>query len=266
MDFRSVKNILLVLLLAFSAACTLKEEAGLVLPRHPGKLFVEGYLSPGAPIQLTFIRSSTFQQNLSLQLIWNAQAELMLPDTTLPLQNLFYKDKESGKILNYVNPYRLPAGLALDSLRLRLITDDKADTLYGTTALVEPVKISSWQARDQQIRVSCAQATTPENRYYGLYSEYQVAGNIIRKSQYYDYSHHSDPQISFLLDVPAGERSYRIILYRITPQNYHFQRALSQAARSNIDPFEAPVALPTNIRGGQGFFTYSTTDTLLLQF
>jgi Domain of unknown function (DUF4249) len=264
MDFRFVKVVLLAMLLPLGTACTLKEEAELVFPNRPGKLFVEGYLAAGQPIKLTFIRSSTFQQDLSVQLIWNAQAELLLPDTVLALQNLFYKEKESGKAFNYVHPYQLPAGLTGDSLRLRLITADKMDTLYAATALVEPVRISGWQVREKQITVSCGHAAMPQNRYYGIYLEYQVAGNTSRSTQYYDFAHITDPQIDFVLDVPAGKRPYRIILYRITPANYHFQRALSQAHRSNIDPFEAPVVLPSNIRGGQGIFTYSTADTLEL--
>jgi hypothetical protein len=82
------------------AACTLKEEAELVLPRQEGRLFLEGYLSPGAPIKLTLIRSSDLQQDLSLQLIWNARAELVLPTNIRGGQGVFTYTTADTLLLN----------------------------------------------------------------------------------------------------------------------------------------------------------------------
>jgi hypothetical protein len=248
-----------------SSSCTLKEEADLVFPESPGRFFTESYLSAGEPVKLCLLRGSSFQKDLSLQLVWYAKAELLLPDTTITLQNILFKDSESGKLVNYVSTFLLPPLLPEDSLRLRIISEDKADTLYAATELVQPIEITDWSLNDRQIMISCANGTSMRNRFYGVYLEYEREGSIIRKSEFYDYSRTEDSRLTFRLDIPSGDRSYRIILYRITPANYRFQRAIQQASRSNVDPFEAPVVLPTNIRGGQGIFTYSTADTLLIR-
>ncbi|RAU81331.1 DUF4249 family protein [Pontibacter arcticus] len=259
-----IRPIALILFLLMTS-CALKEEAELVMPASPARLFVEGYLVPGEPIRLSLIRTSSFQEDLSLQLVWNAHVELMLPDTVIRLQNIFYKDKVSGKMVNYASPYRLPAILPEDSVRLRIITVNNADTLYAATETVAPVVITDWVFNGTQIRLSFTNGPDARHRFYGVYLEYELAGQTIRKSEYYDYSLSSEPELSIRLDVPDGKQPYRIILYRITPDNYHFQRALQQASRSNVDPFEPPVVLPSNVQGGQGIFTYSTQDTLVIE-
>ena len=261
MHFRPIAFLLFLLM----TSCELKEDAELVMPVSPAKLFVEGYLMPGEPIRLSLIRTSSFQEDLSLQLVWNARVELMLPDTAIQLQNIFYKDKKSGKLINYASPYRLPAVLPGDSVRLRIITENSTDTLYAATEPVEQIKITGWTLSDTQIRWSFANGSEAKDRFYGVYLEYKLAGQTIRKSEYYDHSLSSEPELSMRLNVPNGNRPYRITLYRITPANYHFQRALQQASRSNIDPFEPPVMLPSNVQGGQGIFTYSTQDTLVIE-
>ncbi len=234
------------------------------MPFSPAKLFVEGYLVPGEPIRLSLIRTSTFQEDLALQLVWNAEAELLLPDTTIQLQNIFYKEKESGKLVNYASAYIMPAILPGDSVRLRIITGDKADTLYAATEPVEQVKIIGWAFDGTQIRVRCENGAEPRNRFYGIYLEYEQEGKTKRKAEYYDHSLSGEGELTFRLDVPATHYPYRVVLYRVTQANYYFQRALQQAARANEDPFEPPVVLPTNVRGGQGIFTYSTQDTLVI--
>lgn len=57
-----IRPLIYLLLLLLPAACALKEEAELVFPVSPEKLFVERYLSPGEPVRLSLIRSSSFQQ------------------------------------------------------------------------------------------------------------------------------------------------------------------------------------------------------------
>jgi len=199
-----------------------------------------------------------------MQLVWNAKVELLLADTTLTLQNIFYKDKASGKLINYANPYVLPAVLPEDSIRLRIITENEQDTLYAVTKPVAPVKITGWTLTGQQLVLSCTQGTATHNRYYGVYLEYEQDGENKRKVEYYDHARSDEPTLTFRLALPPGKRAYRVILYRITPANYHFQRAVQQASRSNVDPFEAPIVLPTNVQGGQGIFTYTTQDTLYI--
>lgn len=211
------------------------------------------------------MRSSNFQEDLSLQLIWNAKAELILPDTIIKLQNIFYKDSKSGKLVNYVSPFRIPYLMMADSIRLRIVTENKADTLRAVTELTTPVKISSFQLDEQKILVHSTNGSLPENRYYGIYLEYTINEEVIRKSEYYDYSRVTDQELSFQLNIPPGRRSYRVILYHITAANYEFQRALQKASRSNVDPFEAPIILPGTIKGGQGIFTYTTADTLFIK-
>lgn len=252
-------------LLIILSSCALKEESDLVMPTNKSKLFVECYTSPGSPIKVSLIRTSSFQEDLSVQLVWNAKAELILADTIITLQNIFYKDTESGKIINYASPYYLPAMVPGESIRLRIITNDEKDTLYATTEFVEPIKIVDWSRDGQHIIIRCSNGSNAINRFYGVYLEYEYEGNIIRKTEYYDYSLTNEKELTFRLNIPAEGYPYRIILYRIAPANYRFQLALQKAGHSNVDPFEAPVILPTNIQGGQGIFTYSTQDTLILQ-
>ncbi|WP_025608552.1 DUF4249 family protein [Pontibacter actiniarum] len=236
-----------------------------MMPSSPDKLFVEGYLSPGVPIQLSLIRSSSLRESLSVQLVWNAKAELVLADTAVVLQNILYRGKESIRLINYVNTYRLPTELSGDSLRLRIVTEGGGDTLYAATPLVEQVRIDGWELKEKMISVSCPNSAKEDGRYYGVYLEYELEGEVKRKSEYYDYSSVQDKQLTFQLDVPSGKRAYRLILYRITAANYSFQRTLQQASRASVDPFEPPVALPTNVQGGQGIFTYITADTLYIK-
>lgn len=260
MHLRSIVFLLLLLL----GSCALKEESELVMPASPASLFVEGYLVPGKPIRLSLVHTSTFQEEMALQLVWNAEAELLLPDTAIQLQNIFYKEKGTGKLVNYASPFLMPALLPGDSVRLRIITGDKADTLYATTQPVEQVKITGWSFDGSQIRVSCENGAEPEDRFYSIYLEYEQEGKTKRKAEYYDHSLSGEGALTFRLEVPAGHQPYRVILYRVTPANYRFQRALQQASRANQDPFEPPVVLPTNVWGGQGMFTYSTQDTLIV--
>ncbi len=251
-------------MLLLLSSCSLKEESELVMPVSPAHLFVEAYLLPGEPLRLSLIRTSTFQEDLALKLVWNAEVELLLPDTTIQLQNIFYKEKGSGKLVNYASTYLMPVMLPGDSVRLRIINGDKADRLYAATEPVEQVKITGWSFDGTQIRVSCENGAEPRNRFYGIYLEYEQEGKTKRKTEYYDHSLSGEEELTFRLDVAAGQQPYRVVLYRVTQANYSFQRALQQASRSNVDPFEPPVVLPTNVRGGQGVFTYSTQDSLLI--
>ena len=262
MDAGALRFQVVALLLLLASACSLKEEASLVLPQGKDSYFVEAYLAPGAPVGVSLTRTNNFQDDLSLRLVWYASASLSTTDTVISLSNMFFRNSSSGKLLNYVNPYIIPSGAAEDSIRIQIISESGGDTLYAATERVEPIKIKQWTLQNQVLQVSCNNGTSPANRYYSLFVESIKENKTMRKLIYYDYSHVEVPDLSISIQVSADEQLRRVIFYRITSANYQFQVALQQASRSNVDPFEPPVRLPTNIRGGEGIFTYCTADTL----
>lgn len=264
MDARAI-NLLAALLLLLASSCALKEEAALVLPQGKQSYFLEAYLSPGAPATVCLSRTNSFQEDISLRLVWYAIGILSTPDTTLPLNNIFYRDSKNGKLINYANPHLLSPGNGLDSIRIQIISESGKDTLYAATEVVEAIEIKRWNLQDRQLQLFCNNGSGPANRYYCVFVEGKKEGKTFRKSVYYDHRAISDPVLNLTVQLLASEQVKKIILYRITAANYGFQMALQQASRSNIDPFEPPVGLPTNIRGGQGIFTYCTTDTLNIE-
>ncbi|WP_224996065.1 DUF4249 family protein [Cesiribacter sp. SM1] len=264
MDARII-NALTSLLLVFLSSCTLQEEAALVLPQGKDSYFVEAYLTPDAPLRLSLSRTNNFQDDLSLRLVWYASAFVSTPDTSMQLSNFFYRDAKGGKLFNYANAYKLPHNMSSgDSISIRIISESLQDTLYAATAVVAPVQIEEWKLQNNLLQLWCNNGADAANRYFAVYVESSKGDAELRKTYYYNYTSIADEQLSISLQLNEEEQLNKVILYRITEANYHFQLALQQASKSNIDPFEPPVALPSNIRGGQGIFTYCTTDTLSL--
>ena len=254
-----------MLLSALFWACTLNDEAVMELPAPEESYFVEAYLAPGAPVRLAFMKTNSFQEDVALKLVEGARVELLLPEKELLLKNTVFADPKTGKLMNYNSSKALPRTMLTDSIRLRITTASGAETLYAATELVEPISINQWSLQEQRLKISFNNGSTLSNRYYSVYIQSIRGDEGIIRTLHYDYTRVNDEELTISIVIPEGEKPKRVILYRLTRENYDFQLALKKAIQANTDPFEAPQVVPTNIRGGQGLFTYFTADTLLIR-
>jgi len=249
-----------IIVLLFLGSCILKEDANLVLPKEEQKVYVEAYLAKGQPITVSLFESNSLDAALSVKLLWNAEPTVTFQDTSIQLLNLFYYDPTSGKIINYANPYLVKH--QQDSIFLS-ITLPNGKKINSMTEVVEPIEIVDYKIEQGTISITCNQGKNNKNPFYGFFLQQFSKTDTIINMSYFNYSSQEAlNQVILQQKLGSDMDSIVAIAYRMNALNYDFQTKLKQASAANIDPYQSPVKLPSNINGGAGIFTFYSSDTL----
>ncbi|MFO7370275.1 MAG: DUF4249 family protein [Bacteroidales bacterium] len=246
-------------LLTLVFSCTLDNLIDVEVPVQLPAIVIEGYLSPGFPIQIAVARNNLMDDELILQPIWNATAYLTDRHDTLFLANIFSMNSSRKFVFNYIHNSTTQFFQG-NHLYLSVFTR-QGDTLYAETARTATVHINSIALADDNLNMGVT-ADGPFTGYarvditaYNADTVSSVQSKFMKMPESPD-----NLQIPVLPGMSMAD-SLLVKFFHITETYYNYGVSVHNARSAYGDPFLTPEAIRSNITNGIGIFTYYTFDS-----
>ena len=222
---------------------------------------VECYLEPGELYNLAVSRIKSLDDDFILDYVEGYQVKINEHALMYGLYRL-----PSGYICNYGSDaiFQPEAG---EEVSMQVISDE-GDTLRANTSVPSPVSELNAVYAKYSIDVTLAAASEARHNYYLV---------LLRKvfedrqeqclSELYDFSRSENHKyVNFTLNLKKElAPGYKIIIKRITQENYQYQKSLWNARKANNDNVVYPYPLEGNIQNGEGIFTCYTADSVYIK-
>jgi hypothetical protein len=274
-------KILSFALLAFAVvSCDLEREVDIDLPEYEGRLFVECYLEPGQPMNLSLTRTSSYfdlfptstldfingilEEGATVTITHNGQ--------DYELENNLTFNPFTQKVFNYSLNVTVPFDFEND-FELNIITKD-GETITGKTRITPLMPVDS-------VVTQFAENDTLA-RILVYMTDDMTQDNYFRRVLH-EGSLDSIPEFSFALDDRASEgilifgTFYDYVvgdtvintIYSIEEDYFEFLQSIDFAVQSNGNPFAQPSPIVSNVEGTAGAigiftgFTYDRRTTII---
>jgi hypothetical protein len=239
-------------------SCSLDNHIDVEVPEQVPAIVIEGYLSPGFPVEIAVSRNNLMDDELILQPIWNASAYITDRYDTLFLTNIFSVNSSRMCVFNYIHDSTAQLFYG-DRLYLSVITR-QGDTLYAETERPVPLRINSIGLKNKNLNMS----VTTDGAFTG-YARVDLAVYVAdtvthNESKFIQIPGSPDDiQLPFTSDISMAD-SLSVKFFHITAAYFDYWFSLFNARNAYSDPFLTPEAIRSNIANGIGIFTYYTFD------
>ncbi len=267
--------------LAFAViSCDLEREVDIDLPEYEGRLFVECYLEPGQPMNLSLTRTSSYfdpfptstldfingilEEGATVTITHNGQ--------DYALENNLTFNPFTQKVFNYSSSVTVPFDFEND-FELNIVTKD-GETITGKTRITPLMPVDS-------VVTQFAEDDTLA-RILIYMTDDMTQDNYFRRVLH-EGSLDSIPVFSFSLDDRASEGTlifgtfydYQVgdtvinTIYSIEEDYFEFLQSIDFAVQSNGNPFAQPSPIVSNVEGTAGAigiftgFTYDRRTTII---
>ena len=256
-------NFLILITVSF-ASCTLNNKADLTFPTSSKNLMMECYLTPGKNFELRLMESNSFQEDLVLQLTWNAHVTISSEDNDIKLLNILNPNTHTKYIFNYGSPQVVPQ-TTNSNYSIQIETED-GEKLQATTSTVEFVPIKQIRQKINEIYISFHVPKNTPEKFFTIIAEGKFKDENQTIVEDFDGSNWEEEDITVSLKGNFDDwESIKVKLLHITSQYYDFKKSIAGAYSANIDPFTVPTEMDSNVSGGLGIFTYYTVDSLIIR-
>ena len=252
------KQLLIVMLAAWTAACNLEKDIDLDLGVHRPQLVVECYLVPGEPYRLTLTESSGYFEAPEQPQVPEALVVIAHQGRRDTLRYLPTLDKVQKKLYTHFSP-TLVSGKPGEVYSLE-ISDDQGRQLRGSTTLMAPVPIDSLRYSfngRQKAYVEARFRDPAESSDYYFFSVHLDSTNRKAEVNYQvpDQLNNGKP---FALGSGFDFEPYDsliVSLFHLEKPYYEFLNSTEEARSANSNPFAQPSRLRSTVQGGLGVFT-----------
>lgn len=268
-------KLLMFVLLAFSiVSCDLEKEVDIDLPEYESRLFLECYLEPGQPMNLSLTRTSPYFEAFPTNtfeyidgiLEEGATVTISHNGQDYELENNLVFNPFTQKVYNYSSNINVPFDFE-NEFELNIVTKD-GETITGKTLISEPMPVDSvvTQFADNDTLARILVYMTDDVNQSNYFRRVLHEGSL-----------DSIPEFSFALDDRASEGTlvfgtfYDYVegdtiintIYHIEEDYFEFLQSIDFAVQSNGNPFAQPSPIVSNIDGTAnaiGIFTGFTYD------
>lgn len=268
LKFNTLHIVLCIILLVaglLTTGCVISDKIDIEIPEQSENIVIEGYLTPGSPMEITVIKNNLMDNELILQSIWNAKAFITDRRDTVDLLNIFYSNKKRNILVNYRTD-SLPGVLTGDVLYLSVITKGN-DTITGSTPVLSPVKIENTIIEDNYLKLSQC-ITGGEFSGYLRADMYAFRADSIycKSSKTLDLSDSKSLNIKLQVSDEMEESDSLLVrTFHISKEYYDYSVSIYNAVNAYFDPFLTPEEVKSNVSNGIGIFTYYTkADTVII--
>ncbi len=247
-----------IALLTLFFSCTLDNLIEVEVPQQLPAIVVEGYLSPGFPVQVAVARNNLMDDELILQPVWNATAFVTDRHDTIFLNNILSVNKQRKLVYNYIHDSTAQSFHG-NHLYISVFTR-QGDTLYAETERTAPVHINSIALVDDNLNMGIV-ADGPFTGYARVdITAYRADTVAMVQSKFMKIPESPDNlQIPVLSGMLTAD-SLKVKFFHITGAYYDYGVSVYNARSAYGDPFLTPEAIRSNITNGIGIFTYYTFD------
>lgn len=257
-----ITNLLLICTLCSS--CALNNDTDIEFPGVEKNVFLECYLTPGKNFELRLMENNSFNENLVLQLVWNADVLISSELTERKLLNILNSNKNTSYVFNYGISELVPNNYS-GEYSIDILTDNGIH-LTAKTFVVEFVPIKNIKEAQNEVIVSFNVPRNMKEKFFSIIAEGKDDKEDRLIIEDFDGSLWSNEEVSVSLKGDFYNwKSLKIKLQHITSDYYEFKKSIDDAYSANIDPFTVPTKMVSNVNGGIGIFTYYTIDSLVLR-
>ncbi|MBN1143432.1 MAG: DUF4249 family protein [Bacteroidales bacterium] len=255
----SITRLIGMALLTLVFSCTLDNLIDVEVPEQLPAIVIEGYLSPGYPIQIAVARNNLMDDELILQPIWNATTYLTDRHDTLFLDNIFSTNSSRKFVFNYIHNSTTQFFQG-NHLYLSVFTR-QGDTLYAETTRTATVHINSIALADDNLNMG----VTADGPFTG-YARVDITAYNADTVSSVQSKFMKMPESPNNLQIPvlpgmSMADSLLVKFFHITETYYNYGVSVHNARSAYGDPFLTPEAIRSNITNGIGIFTYYTFDS-----
>ena len=231
------------------------------LPPYKSEYVVEMYLEQGKPLRCLIVESLPYTDTAINKPVQDAVVVISDGIRMDTLSYLVNQDKTTGRYFNYYNP-RI---VSYDSTRVyRLNIIGQNQNVTGTTNFSQSktfldsliVRESLNEPDSFSVGMVITDAPDTENYYRFLVgkkfntfasdpTDFRVSDVAFNGKQ---FSFFSEPDF-------ALNDTVTIRIYSLHKEHYQYLESLSNARRSNFNPFSQPSRIKSNVKGGIGIFT-----------
>ncbi len=242
----------MVSLLAYS--CELDHSLDMELPAGEPILMVEAYLTEGEPFQILAFKSTTLQEPVRINLIWNASVYIINGNDTVKLKNIMKFDRTTGYLYNYLHDKLVTENITEYELYIEI---EGHSPVRAVTSPVGEVHIEDVRYNGSVLEVKSRNLDNPSSNFYKLRLSSFSGGSLQVVNQIISDMHNL-PEGEITISLPLVEEVYdslRVDLYRINSTAFDYHRSITNALSANRDPFTPPGAFRGNVENAWGIFT-----------
>ncbi|MFO7756172.1 MAG: DUF4249 family protein [Bacteroidales bacterium] len=251
-----MKNIIIYLfmIVMLAGSCEMEDRLDIDLPEGDPVPVVEAYLLANESLQLLYFQSTSLQEPVRINLLWNTPVYIIRGEDSLSLRNIIKLDRESAYMYNYLHD----SLVSPDASEYRLFIDSEE---YGPiTAVSRPagkVDIEEVNYDGSLLEIHSRNLEQASYNYYKM-RLYEFRGDSILNIHQaeLDLSREGEGEVLITYPLPGIDcDSIRVDLYRIDSAAYNYHRSISNALGANRDPFTTPVPFSGNVENAWGIFT-----------
>nr|WP_320117686.1 DUF4249 domain-containing protein [uncultured Marinifilum sp.] len=259
-----IHKLLLILMVLSFSACALNNDADIEFPDAEKKLMMECYLTPGKNFELRLMESNSFEEDLVLQLAWNADVRISSDDSEIKLLNILNSNRNTNYVYNYGISKLVPDNYS-GNYSLDIITE-QGERVSATTSAVEFIPIKEVHEEGNEVKLSFCIPENTKEKYFSIIAEgeYDEEKKLIIED--FDGSNWTSQDVELSLRGNFQDwQNLKVKLLHITSHYFEFKKSINEAHDANIDPFTVPTEVSSNVEGGYGIFTYFTIDSLVIR-
>ncbi|MCE5348211.1 MAG: DUF4249 domain-containing protein [Bacteroidales bacterium] len=249
-----------------ASGCNMSDEIDIDVPDQVADIIVEGYLTPGNPIEIAITKNNFMDNELILQSIWNSKVFVTDKKDTLVLLNIFYSDRKRNILVNYRTD-SLTGVFRGNVLYLSVVTTGN-DTITGITQVVSPIRIENATIENDYLYLTQSITGDEFTGYLRIdMSAYRADSVFFVSSRNLDLSKSKSLKVKLPVSTEIQESDSLLVrTFHITKEYYDYSVSLNDASNAYFDPFLTPEEIKSNIFNGTGIFTYYTKDEKMIHF
>ena len=261
----SINKYLIFICFCFQfSGCVLNNDANIEFPGIEQKLMMECYLTPGRNFEMRLMEANSFQDDLVLQLAWNADIFIKSDDKEIGLLNILNVNDATNYVFNYGVPDIVPDDYK--GMYTIEVATESGEQITASASALKFIPIGNVQEVENEIRVKFKVPLDTKEKFFSIIAE-GIAGDEIKIIiEDFDGSFWAEEEITLSLrgDFENWE-SLKVKLMHISSDYYQFRESVDNAHSANIDPFTVPTQIKSNVNGGIGIFTFYTIDALVIR-
>ncbi|MCF8223109.1 MAG: DUF4249 domain-containing protein [Bacteroidales bacterium] len=257
---KGILIILIVIIPVFMPSCELDNSLEKDLPEGENIPMLEAYLVEGEKMEILFFSSTTMQEPVRINMIWNSSAYIISGVDSIKLRNLVKADYNTGFLYNYISDSIVNPGEGEYSV---YIEKEGYKPVKASSRLPGEVIISGLEYDNEMLTVRTANLRDDCVNYYLLRMTGFSDGTLNAVEQAL-IDMHEKPEGNVSISYPFtgdGNDSTRVDLYRIDSTAYDYHRSIINALGANRDAFTTPSPFRGNVENAWGIFTCTTKDS-----
>lgn len=245
-------------LLFIMGACNLEKDIEVELPPHTPQLVLECYLEPGKPVRALVTETSGYFDSPELPVVPRANI-VITHNNSRQIKLTFspFQDDSTKKYYTHRSS-EVITGKPGDVYTIE-VTDEQNRKLTGTTTMMPRVEIDSAEYRYNQkeeafLLVNFKDDANQRN-FYRFTARKRSESNWSTEFTSTDELTNGIPvTYGTAFDFAKGDTAF-VSLFHIEEKYYNYLESVSDARRSNGNPFAQPGRIKSTVQGGIGVFT-----------